>query len=217
MRMVEGMVAPERIRRRAGSAKGERREAAILAATRELMRTRSAAEITVDELAAAAGISRTSFYFYFPSMDAVLTALMQEVQQTLDATIDWYRSTGPNYDALLEHTRNVALMREQNRGVIECSMAATHRYEALSDFMSSVRERFVVALEAKIVADRAAGIAPEGIPAGRLASLVLGLRDAHFARAADSADFEDGVRDLVDATLRLIYGSVPDGLLHPEA
>ena len=41
-------------------------------------------EISVDDLAKGAGISRSTFYFYFPSKDAVLMTLLKRVIAAVD-------------------------------------------------------------------------------------------------------------------------------------
>ena len=58
--------------RRAVRPSGDDRELAILETAERLLDERSFAEISVDDLAKGAGISRPTFYFYFTSKDAVL-------------------------------------------------------------------------------------------------------------------------------------------------
>ena len=64
---------------------GDDREAAILATAEELLGQRPLAEISVDDLARGAGISRPTFYFYFRSKDAVLLTLLDRVVAEADA------------------------------------------------------------------------------------------------------------------------------------
>src|ERR1700761_155353 len=78
--------APARGRgRRAARVSGEERESAILATAERLLGERSAQQISVDDLARGAGISRPSFYFYFPSKDAVFLALIDRLVAEADA------------------------------------------------------------------------------------------------------------------------------------
>ena len=55
---------------------------------RPAARGASIAEISVDDLAKGAGISRPTFYFYFPSKDAVLSTLFERVISEADAAFD---------------------------------------------------------------------------------------------------------------------------------
>ena len=60
-------------------ATGDDREQAILATAERLLEERPLHEISVDDLARGAGISRPTFYFYFASKDAVLLTLLDRV------------------------------------------------------------------------------------------------------------------------------------------
>lgn len=61
--------------------------AAILDATRQIFLTRGYAGTTIDEIAKAAGVSRASFYTYFPSKREVLLALGTDTANTANAVI----------------------------------------------------------------------------------------------------------------------------------
>src|SRR6201987_2030473 len=65
--------------RRAQRASGDDRERAILATAQSLLQERGLSEISVDDLARGAGISRPTFYFYFPSKDAVVLTLVDRM------------------------------------------------------------------------------------------------------------------------------------------
>src|SRR5580700_9701899 len=79
--------APSRGRRSA-STNGDERERAILSTAERLLGERSLAEISVDDLAQGAGISRSAFYFYFPSKDAVVLTLVDRVVEQAGAARD---------------------------------------------------------------------------------------------------------------------------------
>jgi AcrR family transcriptional regulator len=71
--------------RRAARVRGDDRERAILATAERLLEERPLQEISVDDLARGAGISRPTFYFYFPSKDAVLLTLLDRMIEEADA------------------------------------------------------------------------------------------------------------------------------------
>ena len=56
---------------------GDDRERTILETAEHLLEERPIHEISVDDLARGAGISRPTFYFYFPSKEAVLLTLLE--------------------------------------------------------------------------------------------------------------------------------------------
>ncbi|MEK8073344.1 TetR/AcrR family transcriptional regulator [Rhodococcoides navarretei] len=63
--------------------KGDLRERQILDAAEELLATRGYVEMTVGDIAAAAGITRGALYFYFASKQDVLIALVARTVQAL--------------------------------------------------------------------------------------------------------------------------------------
>src|SRR4051794_41604829 len=65
--------------RRATRASGDDRERAILETAERLLEERPLSEISVDDLAKGAGISRPTFYFYFPSKDAVVLTIIDRL------------------------------------------------------------------------------------------------------------------------------------------
>jgi AcrR family transcriptional regulator len=196
-------------RRRAPS-KGDRREQAILDVARELLQHRPLASLTVDELAGGAGLSRSSFYFYFDGKNAVLAALLEGLSSELAAeNSPWLDGTGPDEAALraaLQHS--VALWRE-NGGLLRQALAATGTGDALDTWRRGVVERGVLRLTARIERDRAAGLAAGPPSAASLARLASTLRNATLAEQAGVVDDDELVEDLVVATLRLLYGEVP--------
>jgi AcrR family transcriptional regulator len=63
--------------------KGDLRERQILDAAENLLATRGYADMTVGDIAEAAGITRGALYFYFASKQDVLTALVARTVQAL--------------------------------------------------------------------------------------------------------------------------------------
>src|ERR1700730_3024326 len=74
--------------RRSARPSGDDREQAILATAQRLLEERSFAEISVDDLAKGAGLSRPTFYFYFKSKEAVLLSLLEPMIARADAEFD---------------------------------------------------------------------------------------------------------------------------------
>ncbi|MGV0625895.1 TetR/AcrR family transcriptional regulator [Mycolicibacter minnesotensis] len=76
---------PTRHGRRSARPSGDDRQLAILNTAERLLEQRPLSEISVDDLAKGAGISRPTFYFYFKSKDAVLLSLLEPMIATADA------------------------------------------------------------------------------------------------------------------------------------
>ena len=90
--------------RRAARPSGDERQRAIVDAFEALLQTRPMGEIAIDEIAAGAAISRSAFYFYFASKQAVLLELLDRMVAEVDDRLvhvgvpgddpaAWWRST----------------------------------------------------------------------------------------------------------------------------
>ncbi len=87
----------------------------LLSAARTLFAERGVSGTTIDDLAEAADVSRATFFNYFPSKDAVVSALHDGHMQKLGALID----------GLLEREMTT---NERIRLVLEDVTDATHRF-----------------------------------------------------------------------------------------
>ncbi|MFD0331592.1 TetR/AcrR family transcriptional regulator [Streptacidiphilus monticola] len=70
--------------RRPSPPTGDERRAAILETAERLLGERPLRDISIDDLARGAGISRPTFYFYFGSKDEVLLTLLEGVVAEAD-------------------------------------------------------------------------------------------------------------------------------------
>lgn len=198
------------VRRRGGPTKGDQREAQILEAARGLLSDRSVNDLTVDAIAKAAGVTRTAFYFYFPTKHAVVAAMLDGLWEEFGATHAWLSSTGPDVAGLREHHRQTAAVWHEHREILTCTMGPVG-YEPLVEWVEKARSRYDDALTAKIQRDREAGLAPGGVDAAVLADMVSDLRTARFRLMARSsgAQLDKALDELTEVVLRMIYGEAP--------
>ena len=194
---------------------GDDRELAILATAERLLADRPLREISVDDLARGAGISRPTFYFYFASKDAVLLTLLDRVVAEADAVTRaafgepasgpreaWRRAITAYYDTFRAH-----------RPLTMAWAEARPTNAELRELWARVLDDWVGQCAAAIEAERARGAAPEGPPARDLA-VVLNSMNERVLYATFSGDgpavAEDGVVDvLLEVWLRTIYGDAP--------
>jgi AcrR family transcriptional regulator len=197
---------------RRGPTKGDQREQALLDAARLVFREKPISQVTIDELAGAAGIARSGFYFYFDSKQALLAALTDQAIGEGDGEMaEWLASDGLDRGALRRGlARGLARWRVEGRWLREVFIAPDPGPD-----VRHVRDRLVEtgcsAFSTRIERDAKAGLTVDGPPL-LLATMVVKLRILTFADAfADPGAFpEDALLDtLTDATLRLIYGVTP--------
>ncbi|HZO05463.1 MAG TPA: TetR/AcrR family transcriptional regulator [Solirubrobacterales bacterium] len=201
--------------RRSSRASGDERERAILATAERLLEERPLSEISVGDLAEGAGISRPTFYFYFPSRDAVLLTLVERMADESASAI------ASQQDALAElHTDPRAGIRQaleqsyaafsSRRAVILAAAELRNSNADANGLWSRVMEGWVAQVSGIIEAERARGAAPPGPPAREMATALVQMneRAQHATLSGEQPHIpDDAVIDtLVEIWLRAIYG-----------
>ena len=194
--------------RRATRPSGDDREQAILATAERLLEERAYADISVDDLAKGAGLSRPTFYFYFKSKEAVLLSLLEPVIAGADAEFDgaiqrlpadprkvWRNGIKAFFVAFSSH-------RALGRAAREALTISPELQAVWAGFM----QKWIDQTAAMIAAERARGAAPETIPAADLATS-LNLMNERTIMAALSAETPTVDEDRVVDTLTHIWVS----------
>ena len=204
--------------RRATRASGDDRERAILETAEKLLEERPLSEISVDDLAKGAGISRPTFYFYFPSKDAVVLTIIDRLVAAAAGSREEALATlaqGDPRAGLRKALEDLyGAFRSRRAVALAAAELRTTNSEA-RDLWSQVMEGWVVDATAVIEAERARGAAPPGPPAREVATALVQMNErvqyATFAGEAPSLQ-DDRVLDvLVDIWLRAIYGTPQPG------
>jgi AcrR family transcriptional regulator len=214
-------VSPPRGRRPARLT-GDDREAAILATAERLLGERPLAEISVDDVARGAGISRPAFYFYFRSKDAVVLTLLDRVVAEAD------RASAAAFAAVAA-TRPLD-PRDRWRAMIDAYYATfrAHRSVTLSavalrftntearELWARVSEDWVRACAEAIDAERRRGAAPPGLPSADLSVALNSLNERVLYGTLSGDGPAVGEDDVVDVLLGIwlsaIYHPHPPGL-----
>jgi AcrR family transcriptional regulator len=200
--------------RRAARASGDDRERAILETAGRLLEEKRLSEISVDDLARGAGISRPTFYFYFPSKEAVVLTIVDRL------VADAAERRGTALAPLAEGDPVAALRKaledlygtlRTRRPVLLALAEMRLTNSEARDLWSQVMEDWVNDTTAVIEAERARGAAPPGQPARDLAIALVQMNErvqyGTFAGESPSLA-DDRVLDvLIDIWIRTIYGS----------
>lgn len=199
--------------RRAARPSGDDRELAILETAERLLEGRSLAEISVDDLARGAGISRPTFYFYFSSKDAVLLTLLERVIGEADAALQrLIANRSADRRAIWRDGIN-AFVRTfgAHRAVCAATVALKSTHSEARDLWATSMQRWIDHIAAVIEAERASGAAPVTLPALEL-STALNLMNESVMTASfaghQPALADDRVLDnLVHIWTTSIYGA----------
>jgi AcrR family transcriptional regulator len=204
--------------RRGSRPSGDDRELAILTTAERLLADRPFSEISIDDLARGAGISRPTFYFYFPSKDAVLLTLLDRVVAEADEAAFGAQEL-PDCDPAQRVRDGISAFFTifgEHRAIALAVAAAGVSNPEVRELWSRVMEQWVRHTELIIQEERDRGAAPAGIPARELA-VALNLMNervmyAVFAGEQPSVPEAQVVDTLLHVWLNSIYlgaGSPP--------
>lgn len=200
--------------RRAARASGDDRERAILETAERLLEERPLSEISVDDLAKGAGISRPTFYFYFSSKDAVVLTIIDRLVAAAAGSREEALKTmaeGELRGGLRRALEDLYGAFRSRRAVTLAAAELRMRNPEARELWAQVMEGWVADVTAVIEAERARGAAPPGEPAREVAIALVQMNErvqyATFTGESPSLDEERVVDVLVDIWLRTIYGT----------
>jgi AcrR family transcriptional regulator len=195
--------------RRTPRISGDERERAILQTAERLLGERPLREISVDDLARGAGISRPTFYFYFASKEAVVLDLLDRlVEDAREGVAIAFLADDPPR-VLREGITAIRDTFRDHRAVALAAAEARAGSPAVRELWARVMETFVSETTDAIEAERERGAAPQGVPARELATALncMNERVLHATFEGEQPSVgEDAVLDtLVQVWLRAIY------------
>ena len=201
--------------RRAARPSGDERQQAILDTAARLIQQRSFADISVDDLAKGAGISRPTFYFYFASKEAVLLSLMDPLITRADSGFDNAMDSMPPepHEAIRRGIEIFFSSFGSHPATARAGAEAVNSSPEFRAIWAGLMQKWIGLTAALINAERQRGAAPETLPALDLAtSLNLMNEKMMMATLADdrpSVEHDRVVDTLTHIWLTSIYGSTP--------
>jgi TetR/AcrR family transcriptional regulator, ethionamide resistance regulator len=175
--------------RRANRPSGDDREQAILETARQLFEERPIADVSVDDLAKGAGISRPTFYFYFSSKDAVLVALFERAIHEMDLAFTEHNQLPPTDDRYEMCRAGISVFFDtfaRHRGVTRAVHDVRASHPEVRELQVKFMEKWIDSTTAIIEAGRAQGLAPTTLPARDLATALYLMNErALFASFTD--------------------------------
>jgi AcrR family transcriptional regulator len=199
--------------RRSARVSGDERERAILTTAETLLGERSLHEISVDDLARGAGISRPTFYFYFASKEAVLLALIDRmVAEAHERRGDvMERFAQDPHGVLYDATKAVYDTFRHHRAATLAAADARASSTEIRELWERVMDQFVDETTLAIETERARGAAPSLLPARDLATALNLMNErvmhAAVARSVPGVAEDDVVQTLVAIWISAIYGA----------
>jgi AcrR family transcriptional regulator len=197
-----------REQREAKPRQGDRREQAILEATRMLLADIPFADLTIGQIAAAAGVSRPSFYFYFADKAQILLVLYSDVLEEMSAELErWFADPAKHAQPWSHASISAAVtVARRNANVVRSALDSRGTDPEIDQVLNLYFDRASSRSALLIERERAAGLAPStGPPADALARALMHmtLHSIHeLLRAGAGAAEAD---DLIE-TLTVLWG-----------
>jgi AcrR family transcriptional regulator len=132
---------------------------AVFRATEELLSEQSLQRLTVSQILARSSVSRTSFYYHFPSKDAVLVAMLEQVARRIDDQIAELSRQRLDAAAAIRVALQASFaLWERNRAILLVAQGALRVESELgARWRTLVEEWFVRPFAERLRAEQAAG------------------------------------------------------------
>ena len=200
--------------RRATRPSGDERELAILETAERLLEQRPLADVSVDDLAKGAGISRPTFYFYFPSKDAVLMTLLERLIKEADSALERLIENPPT-DRLGIWRTGINVFFEtfgDHRAVCAAAAAAKATNPEARELWATFMQKWINHTADLIESERARGAAPTTLPAQDLSTALNLMNEAvmtaSFAGQHPAMPERHVLDTLVHTWMSAIYGDI---------
>lgn len=201
---MEPRTTSRRAQRDAKPRQGDRRERAILEATRELLATTPFAELTIEQIAGAAGVSRSSVYFYFSDKVQILVLLYSEVFEEMSAELEvWFGDPEKHSEPWSRASIAAAVtIARRNSGVVRSALDNRWTNAEIEAVWTSYFDRVVDRTMSLIEREREAGLAAaDGPPVAAMARALMHMtmESLHeLLRAGGGARQADELIDTLD-------------------
>jgi TetR/AcrR family transcriptional regulator, ethionamide resistance regulator len=184
----------------------------ILDTALALLEERRWHEITLEQVMAEAGLTRTAFYRHFPNREALLGALLEDLGVRLeDLPASWQRGDGEPIDELRRGVEALTTLYARIGHLLAAvAEAATHNDEIRALYFG-LADRLIVAVAERIAADVEAGRSEVEDPLEVARALIWmneGYLQSQFGREPQG-DQTRATAVLSDVWIATIYGRRP--------
>ncbi len=190
-------------------ARGDRRRSALLRSLDEHLLDASLESVNIADIARAAGVTRSAFYFYFENKQSAVAALVEDMYDEAVAATALLGGSDPPAQNIEATIRALFGAWERHQHIYRAMLDARATSAPVREMWESDRASFVPLVAEVIDGERAAGRAPAGPDASDLATVLLELNDRALERLArgDGLSREALTDTVVHVWLSSIYGS----------
>lgn len=180
-------------------------------ALEELLLDQSLDEVSVTDVAAAAGMRRTGFYFYFPSKEVAVATLLDELyDETFAGAADFLSHSRDRSAALRDAFDHMWELWNRHSALMLAVLDAREKDRQADQIWRGWLDRFVAPVASFIDVDRSKGVAPAGPEPEVLMGLLLAMNVDCLQRMLrtdpDVAEVDRQLGALTTVWIRSIYG-----------
>jgi AcrR family transcriptional regulator len=200
---VSAPTTSRRGQREAKPRQGDRREQAILDATRILLADAPFSDLTIEQIAKAAGVARSSLYFYFADKAQILLVLYSEVLEEMSSELErWFADPAKHAEPWSRTSITAAVtVARSNSNVVCAALDGRGAHPEIDQVWSMYFDRAVDRCTLLIERERAAGLAPSTGPSAHalarpLMHMTLHSIDELLRAGASAAEAQDLIETL---------------------
>lgn len=190
------------------TAKRAQVQAAVLAATEQLLAEGNAyADLNVERIAKAAGISRTAFYFYFADKRDLLMRLAADISEQLYRQADvFFSGDGDPSDQVREALTNVGNLYREHGILIRAIVEVSTYEEDIAIFWRGLLDQFVDSMQRRLEAERKDHPGPHGDTRATAFALTWMVERTFYQQLVQHEPIDS--EQLVDAMVRIYVGTL---------
>jgi AcrR family transcriptional regulator len=172
---VSAATTSRRGQREAKARQGDRREQAILDAARTLLADAPFSDLTIEQIATAAGVARSSLYFYFADKAQILLVLYSDVLEEMSAELErWFADPAKHAERWSRASITAAVtVARSNANVVCAALDSRGAHPEIDQALSMYFDRAVERCTLLIERERADGLAPPTGPSAHALARAL--------------------------------------------
>jgi AcrR family transcriptional regulator len=176
-------------------------------------------DLTVDEIARSAGLSRSAFYTHFRDKHDLLLEAVAEVAEELYAMADrWWSGQGPPADRVRESLEGVVGVYAEHASLLRIANEVSTYDDEVRDVWIGIVERFIEATAEHIRSEQANGLIPAALEARATAEGLVWMceRCAYIYLGRGERAPEELVEAMAPVWTAALYpGVIPAAQLRP--
>lgn len=193
----------------------------VLRAALTLSRESPFHDVTVEEIARGAGISRSAFYTHFSDKHDLLLVALREVADELRRESEgWWEGEGAPAERARQAIAGVVSIYAEHASLLRVATEVSTYDEEVRAFWVSVIDRFIAEAAEHIASEQREGLIPDMLEPRPTAEALVWMveRCCYVYLAAGERETETLVEALVPVWVAALYpGVVPAGSITPSS